>query len=145
MRRTRPGVTAGTIQARLPLSGRTLTRAAIVAAALWMAWAFAQEAWTAHRLSAQVAALHQQNAALASQNQSYARDISTVQSGGASEEVARENGYAKPGEHVYVVASPTPAGTGGTVVPRPSVQVVNTSAGPFDGVARWWSHVLHGR
>lgn len=104
-----------------------------------MAWAFGQEAWTAHRLSAEAADLRHQNTALSAQNRSYERDIATVQSGGASEEVARQNGYARPGEHVYVVASPPAGGTAAPASPPPNnVRVVNTSVGPFDGLIAWW-------
>jgi len=143
MRQRRAAATAGTVDSRFPVSNRVLTRVVVVGAALWMVWAFGQEAWAAHRLEAQASDLRQRNAALAAQNQSYSRDIATVQSGGASEEVARENGYARPGEHVYVVASPTPgaaAGAATTVTPpRPAVNVVNASPGAFDGIVRWWN------
>lgn len=161
MRQRRAGATAGTIDPRFPLSRRLLTRVAIALAVLWMAWAFAQEGWTASRLNAQAADLRQRNAALEAQNQQYSRDIATVQSGAASEEVARENGYTKPGEHVYVVGSPAPvgspaAGTGGVAgagsgsgaapsagaaaaATVPHAVVRNASPGPFDGLARWWA------
>ena len=142
MRNRRAGATAGTVDPRFPLSRRTLTRAAILVAVLWMAWAFVQEGWTASRLSAQASELRQRNAALDAQNQQYMRDIATVESGGASEEVARENGYAKPGEHVYVVGSPAPVASPAASAPPGPHAVVTihaTSAGPFDGLVRWWS------
>lgn len=157
MRQRRPAATAGIVNSRFALSSRALTRVVILGASLWMAWVFAQEAWTAHRLDTQAAELLHRNAALAGQNESYGRDIQTVQSGGASEEVARQNGYAKPGERVYVVASPTPgalAGPGGGATagggraagssPTP-VKVVNTSPGAFDGLVRWWSELWRHR
>lgn len=141
MRNRRAGATAGTVDPRFPLSRRTLVRVCLLAAALWMAWAFVQEGWTASRLSAQALDLRTRNAALEAQNQQYVRDISTVDSGGASEEVARENGYAKPGEHVYVVGAPSP---GPAAAPPPPaahavVTIHATSAGPLDGLSRWWS------
>jgi cell division protein FtsB len=144
MRQRKAAATAGTVNSRFPVSSRALTRLVVVSAALWMVWAFGQEAWAAHRLNAQAADLRQANAALAAQNQAYARDIATVQSGAASAEVARQNGYAKPGEHVYVVASPTPGapsvGAAASTAPaHPAVQVVNASPGAFDGVVRWWN------
>ena len=142
MRNRRAGATAGTVDPRFSLSRRTLVRAGLLVLALWMAWAFVQEGWTASRLSAQAAELRARNAALDAQNQQYMRDISTVESGGASEEVARENGYAKPGEHVYVVGAPTPGAAAPPSPPpaaHPVVTIHATSSGPFDGLGRWWS------
>lgn len=115
-----------------------------------MAWAFADEAWTASRLSNQAADLRHRNAALQSQNEQYQRDIATVESGAAAEEVARQNGYARPGERIYVVGSPPPApgstGAGGVSSPAPPASPparvrVGTvaSGGPLDGLGRWWS------
>ena len=107
-------------------------RAAAVIVAAVVGWAFAQEAWQAHQLRAQAAALTSQNAALAVQNQAYQRDIAEAQSGAAGEEIARQNGYSKPGEKIYVIASPPAAAP--TAAPGPVVR--NTSSpGPLAAIS----------
>ena len=100
MRHRRVETTAGVVDAHPLDARRLLTRVGIAALVLWIVVAFAQEAWTANRLSAQAADLRQRNAALQAQNAEYRRDITTVQSGAAAEEVARSNGYSRPDEHV---------------------------------------------
>ncbi len=150
MRQRRAGATAGTLKSRFPLSKQLLMRAALAMAVVWMASAFAQEAWTAYRLGADATALRQHNAALAAQNQSYARDIASVKSGAAAEEVARQNGYARPGEHVYVVATPPPAAAAAPVAgPAPTsvdtAKVVNSSPSLLDVIGRWLAGAVHRR
>ena len=105
-------------------------------AAVWVVWAFAQEAWTAHALNRQVADMRQRNAALERQNDDYRRDISAVRSGAAAEEVARQNGYARPSEKVYVVGNPPPA-------PPPALVRMEKTPGPLDGLAAWLGRLLH--
>lgn len=81
----------------------------LIAAAVALVWAgaaFAQEAWVSHGLSQEVAAIRQQNAQLAAQNQGYRKDVQTMTSGAADEEEARQNGYARANERLYLVAPP---------------------------------------
>lgn len=108
--------------------------------ALWICWAFAQEAWTANRLNAQASELRQRNAALQAQNEDYKRDIATVQSGAAAEEVARSNGYSKPDEKVYVVSQP--AGMAPAAAP---VKVHQASPSFGEAVQSWLAGLLHRR
>jgi hypothetical protein len=86
---------------------------------VWAGVAFAQEAFIGHKLSQQAAALRQQNIQLAAQNQGYRKDVSAITSGAANEEEARQSGYTRPNERVYLVAPiPTPSPS-----PRPSPSV----------------------
>lgn len=140
MRHRRVEATAGVVDARSILGRRTLVRAGLLLIAAWIVVAFAQEAWTANRLSAQASELRHRNAALASQNADYERDIATVQSGAAAEEVARSNGYSKPDEKVYVVAQPTSAPL---PLPAPAVPVQQASPSFGDALRGWWGGLIH--
>jgi cell division protein FtsB len=120
----------------LGLNRSLLYRALFGVLAIWAVWAFAQEAWTAHRLADQAARLNAYNSALAAQNQAYQRDIAAAQSGGDAEEVARDSGYAKPIEKVYVVGTPPPAAAS----PRPERAAVHDSSGSFWA---WVAGLLH--
>ena len=81
-------------------------------AAVWALYGYAQEAYIGHRLAQQVADLRNQNALIASQNAGYKKDIQAISNGSADEEEARQNGYSKPGEKVFLItAPPTPSPT----------------------------------
>ena len=99
-----------------------ITSVVFLLVAVWVGWAFAQEAFVSHRLLQQAADLRHQNVVIAAQNQGYKKDVQAITSGSANEEEARLNGYAKPNEHTYLVTtapspSPTPAAS---AVPTPS-------------------------
>ena len=84
--------------------------AAIVFVALvWAGVAFVQEAALSHRLSQQVSDLRKQNAAISAQNAGYKKDVQALTNGAADEEEARLNGFARPNEKTYLVASPSPS------------------------------------
>jgi cell division protein FtsB len=120
-----------------------LLRTGLVLLAAWAVFAFAQEAWTANRLAADAAALHGRNAALQSQNDDYRRDILAVQSGGAAEEVARQNGFSRADEHLYLVSAPPPRAASPTPVPA---RVHDQSSSPLDAFRAWWNGLWsHGR
>jgi cell division protein FtsB len=143
MRQRRVGATSGTVDRGPVPSRRWLVRAGLLGLAAWAVVAFGQEAWTANRLQADAAALRSRNAMLQVQNDDYRRDILAVQSGGAAEEVARQNGYSRPDEHLYLVSAPPPE-----VAPVPHVQarVQDRSTNPLDAVKAWWANVTgHGR
>ena len=77
---------------------------------VWAGIAFAQEAYVSHHLSQQVGDLRRQNAEIAAQNAGYRKDVQALSSGTADEEEARQSGYAKPNEKLYLVTTPpTPA------------------------------------
>ena len=102
---------------------RTAFLIVVAIAALWTAYAYAQELFLEHRLSQQVADLRHQNGLLAAQNQGYHKDIKALMTGTADEEEARLNGYSKPQERLYLVAptpSPTPAAPSPTAPASPS-------------------------
>lgn len=118
---------------RGPRTSEVLVLLALVAIAAWMAYAFVQEVMAARHIGQQAAALRQQNAALVAENLGYQQDIAAVASGAAAEEEARQNGYARPGERVYIVATPPP-----TAPPvRPLVRVETPKTGDFHGPIRW--------
>jgi cell division protein FtsB len=75
-------------------------------ALIWAGAAFAQEAYLSHKLNQQAADLRRQNIQLAAQNQGYRKDVQAITSGAANEEEARQNGYARPSERLYLVAPP---------------------------------------
>ncbi|HYM67633.1 MAG TPA: hypothetical protein VEW68_10095 [Patescibacteria group bacterium] len=83
---------------------------AVAIAVIWAAIAFVQEAALSHKLSQQAAALRDQNAVIAAQNRAYSKDVQGITSGTADEEEARQNGYARPNERLYLV----------TITPSPS-------------------------
>jgi cell division protein FtsB len=95
-------------QQRIRLSRRRLAAIGIAAVTSWMVWSFAQEVLLSHDLSHQAAELRQQNAALQSENRGYQRDIAASTSGAAAEEDARDDGYSKPREKLYLVGDPPP-------------------------------------
>ncbi len=77
-----------------------------------------------------MAELQAQNASLQATNRAYREDIAAVSSGAAVEEDARLNGYARPGERLYLVGQPEtpprPAASGGSgeVEPTSPAQVL---------------------
>ncbi len=108
MRHTKPLVVAGSVRT----SALGLRHAVIAVVALfgmvWAGVAFAQEAALSQRLGQQVSELRRQNSQIAAQNAGYRKDVQAL-SNGADEEEARLNGFAKPNEKTYLVASPSPS------------------------------------
>lgn len=89
-----------------------VTSAVFLVVAIWVGYAFAQEAYLSHKLTQQAADLRHQNAVIASQNQGYKKDVQAITSGSANEEEARLNGYAKPSERTFLVTTaPSPSPT----------------------------------
>jgi cell division protein FtsB len=122
MRNSKVLVAAGSVRTGGLSMRHAVTAVVFLVAALWVGYAFAQEAYLSHRLSSQAADIRHQNAVLAAQNQGYRKDVQAITSGAASEEEARLNGYAKSNEHTYLITtppspSPTPAAT---ALPTPS-------------------------
>ena len=75
----------------------------------WGGVAFAQEAYVSHKLNQQVSDLRRQNAVLAEQNAGYRKDVQALTSGSANEEEARNSGYARPNERLFLVTPPSPS------------------------------------
>ncbi len=116
MRNSKVLVAAGTVRTGGLSMRHVVTSAVFLVVAIWVGWAFAQEAYLSHKLSQQAADIRHQNAVLAAQNQGYRKDVQAITSGSANEEEARLNGYAKPNERTYLVTtppspSPTPPAT----------------------------------
>lgn len=111
MRHKKPTFTASFARwtRTLPLTRETILFLVIVAAAVWMGWSLVQEVGLTHQLNQQVGQLRQQNASIQASNEQYQRNINGVSSGSTAEQDARNDGYQRPGEKVYVVAAPTPA------------------------------------
>jgi cell division protein FtsB len=110
----------GAPRPRLAAARRTVIIAVALCAAVWASFAYAQEAYLGHKLSQQVSDLRRQNAQLATQNQGYHRDIAAINNGSADEEEARQNGYSKPYERVYLVTgTPSPAPPSPKASPTP--------------------------
>ncbi|MDQ6771596.1 MAG: septum formation initiator family protein [Candidatus Dormibacteraeota bacterium] len=99
---------------------------ALVVIGVWMAVAFLQEVRFTRDLSSQAAGLRRQNAAITGQNGAYRHDIAASASGAAAEEEARQNGYSRPGEKVYIVA-------GAPAASPPPAPVKTTPTGPTSG------------
>jgi cell division protein FtsB len=106
MRNSKVLVAAGTVRTGGLSMRHVVTSAVFLVVAIWVGWAFAQEAYLSHKLSQQAADIRHQNAVLAAQNQGYRKDVQAITSGSANEEEARLNGYAKPNERTYLVTTP---------------------------------------
>jgi cell division protein FtsB len=112
MRHSKAIVAAGSVRTGGHGVRRTIIVAVVAVIAVWTAYAFAQEAYIGHKLSQQVADLHSQNSRLAAENKGYSKDVQSLTSGAANEEQARQNGYARVGERVYLITeapSPSPS------------------------------------
>ncbi|MGH7764555.1 MAG: septum formation initiator family protein [Candidatus Dormibacteraceae bacterium] len=120
MRHSKATAAAGTLRSNSFGLRHAVVAVIVGVGAIWAGVAFAQEAYIGHKLSQQAADLRRQNSSLAAQNQGYRKDVQAITSGAANEEEARQNGYTRPNERVYLIApiptpSPSPKPT-----PRPS-------------------------
>jgi hypothetical protein len=114
MRNSKVLVAAGSVRTGGLSMRHAVTSVVFLVVAIWVGYAFAQEAYLSHKLTQQAADLRHQNLVIASQNQGYRKDVQAITSGSANEEEARLNGYAKPSERTFLVTtppspSPTPA------------------------------------
>lgn len=124
---------------RAPRSSEVLVLVGLVLSAAWMSYAFVQEVMASRHLSQQAQELRQQNTALQNENAGYQQDIAAVASGAAAEEEARRNGYARPGERVFVVAAPPTQ----PPVTKPVVKVESAKpANPMAVVGHWLAAIL---
>jgi cell division protein FtsB len=113
----------------------------VAAIIVWGVWAFGSEAMLYLRLNEQVDALRGQNAQLASSNAQAQRELRTASSPQSMEELARQEGFVRPGERVYVIVSPQPTaltGSPGQVRARKPSGVAGTLRAAGDAVVRWW-------
>ena len=106
MRNGKVLVAAGSVRTGGLSMRHAVTSVVFLVVAIWVGYAFAQEAYLSHKLTQQAADLRHQNAVIASQNQGYKKDVQAITSGSANEEEARLNGYAKPNERTFLVTTP---------------------------------------
>jgi cell division protein FtsB len=116
MRNSKVLVAAGSVRTGGLSMRHVITSAVFLVVAIWVGYAFAQEAYLSHKLLQQASDLRHQNSVLAAQNQGYHKDVQAITSGAANEEEARLNGYSKPNERTFLVTTPpsptpTPSGT----------------------------------
>ena len=109
------------------------------------------------RLNSQVQALRAENAQLAQSNAQTRTKLATAASAAAMEESARQQGYYKQGEQVYVIVQPSPSA--GTSAGAPaagsagaSAKATATAAAQPEGkgnstvwgtIIKWWRSVWH--
>ena len=133
MRRITPVTTVGKVNMPAPFSKEFALLALLLVAVVWVGYAFAQEVLLNRRLNAEAADLRQQNQAIAAANSGYRQDLLASSVGAAADEDARQHGYARNDERVYVVGRPAPTAT-------PAVTAKNNDGN--DGVtgrlAGWW-------
>ena len=127
-----------------PLSKEFALLGLLLLAAVWVAYAFAQEALLNHQLSTQAADLRQQNATVAAQNEGYRRDILASSAGATADEDARAHGYARTDERIYIVGRPPPSAAppaqpGG----KAKVSGAVRQAGVWESARRWIANFWH--
>ena len=140
MRRINTTTRVGKVSMPAPFSKQFLLLALLLAVAVWVAYAFAQEVLLNHQLNAQAAELRQQNATVAAQNYGYRRDLLASSAGATADEDARAHGYARNDERVYVVGGPAPS----AVVPAAAPAKVKVEGRGFgELLGRWIANFLH--
>lgn len=118
-----------------PITRERVLFLAIVVAGLWMAWSLLQQAILTQQLARDADQVRQQNASLQAENHGYRRDIAAVTSGASAEEDARQRGYARPGEQVYLVGSQQAAPS---AAPAPGASAGSSPAqNPLHSVLSW--------
>ena len=109
------------------------------------------------RLNSQVQALRAENAQLAQSNAQTRTELATAASAAAMEESARQQGYYKPGEQVYVIVQPSPsagasvgapaaasAGASAKATAATDARTEGTGNGTLWGtIIKWWRSVWH--
>jgi cell division protein FtsB len=138
MRHRTASASHGTVHRRRALTPQTLLAGVVAVVCLWLLISLIQELSLSHSLSQQAADVGAQNSALSTANDGYQRDIAAITSGAAAEEEARQDGYARSDEKLYIITTPPP--------PAPALAGARSKAphpdrGPLDGI---W-HFLTGR
>ena len=140
MRRINTSSRVGKVNTPAPLSKQLVLLALLLAVAIWVAYAFAQEVYLNHQLNAQAADLRQQNVMVAAENDGYRRDLFASSAGTTAGEDARAHGYARSDERVYVVGGAAPSVA--TPLPaRPKVSV--EGRGFWESLGRWIANFWH--
>jgi hypothetical protein len=140
MRRINTTTRVGKVNKSVPFSKQLVLLALLLAVAVWVAYAFAQEAFLNHLLNAQAADLRRQNAVVAVQNEGYRRDLLASAAGAAAGEDARAHGYARSDERVYVVGGPAPSAAN---PPPTRAKVSIEGRGVWELLGRWIANFWH--
>ena len=143
MRRIKATASVGKVNMPTPLAREFFALVGLLAVAVWVAYSFAEEAYLNHQLHQQVADLQHRNAAITAQNAAYRRDLASASAPSATDEVARQYGYARPDEKVFVVSSATPTPAPSPVPARAKVTVNEGSGDPLGFVWRWIAELWH--
>jgi cell division protein FtsB len=144
MRRITPLTRVGKVNMPAPLSKEVAMLALLLVAVVWVGYAFAQEMLLNHRLNAQAADLRQQNAAIAAANNGYRQELVASSVGAAADEDARQHGYARNDERVYVVGRPAP--TALPAVPAKTdgkIRVTGQQGGVWEWLGRLIANFWH--
>ncbi len=140
MRRINTTTRVGKVNKPAPFSKQLVLLALLLAVAVWVAYAFAQEAFLNPQLNAKAADLQRLNAIVAAQNDGYRRDLLASAAGVAAGEDARARGYARSDERVYVVGGPAPAAPN----PPPARATVSIEGrGFWESLGRWIANFWH--
>jgi cell division protein FtsB len=117
----------------------------------WGVWAFGSELILNLRLNHEVQTLRQSNAQLAASNEQTRGEVAVAGSPAAMEEAARKEGFARPGEQVYVIVKPSASAAvslgSGSASATPSTGT-RPSASKQDGgligaIEHWWRNLWH--
>ena len=140
MRRINTSSRVGKVNTPAPLSKQLVLLALLLAVAIWVAYAFAQEVYLNHQLNAQAADLRQQNVMVAAENDGYRRDLLASSAGTTAGEDARAHGYARSDERVYVVGGPAPSAAN---PPPTRAKVSIEGRGVWELLGRWIANFWH--
>jgi cell division protein FtsB len=135
MRSRRPSTSHGIVDQRLHFSREALVLGVLALVFLWLVVSLGQELYLDLQLAHQVAELRKSNAEMEAANQSYQRDIAASMAGAAAEEEARQNGYARPDERLYLIGSPAPDPSPWSPTPGPSSSPTSSPAARRPGPA----------
>lgn len=137
MRQRRASASHGTLNRRRTVSPQMLLAGGVAVVCLWLISSLIQELALSRSLSQQAADVSAQNAALSAGNDGYQREIAALSSGAAAEEEARQDGYARSDEKLYIITTPPPP----TPTPAPARAKSPPSrphkGGPLDGIWRF--------
>ena len=87
--------------------------------------------------------LRAQNEQLAAANAQARQDLEAAGSPAAMEEAARKQGFARPGEQVYIIVRPSVSPSSTTGSKGGGVQGERERGGFWETLARWWKILWH--
>jgi cell division protein FtsL len=90
------------------LRPQRLAALVLIAAAVWVGFAFAQKMYAAYQLNAEAQSIQRENDRIAQANKGYQQQLDALSRPDGAEEQLRQHSYTRPDENRYVVALPTP-------------------------------------